>query len=169
MSDLTQSEAVHPLDESAAGADPHLRELRGLLIGPEMDQIAAIRQRLDDPQARTADISSSLAEAITIRSKKDGKLQRALHPLLEESLRISVARDPGMIATALFPIIGEAVRKAVAHALQGMFDSLNLMLNRGLSLESWKWRMEAWRTGKSFGQVALTPPRLPDAVAARNT
>ena len=48
------------------------------------------------------------------------------------------------------------MRKAVAHALQGMFDSLNLMLNRGLSLESWKWRFEAWRTGKSFGQVALT-------------
>jgi outer membrane protein OmpA-like peptidoglycan-associated protein len=156
MSESTQTEAVHPLDQSAAGADEHLRELRGLLIGPEMEQIAAIRHRLDDPEARSVDLSSSIAEAITIRAKKDGKLQRALHPLLEESLRVSVARDPGMIATALFPIIGEAVRKAVAHALQGMFDSLNLMLNRGLSMESWKWRLEAWRTGKSFGQIALT-------------
>ena len=61
-----------------------------------------------------------------------------------------------MLATSLFPIIGEAVRKAVAHALQGMFDSLNLMLDRGLSLESWRWRFEAWRTGRSFGEVALT-------------
>jgi outer membrane protein OmpA-like peptidoglycan-associated protein len=61
-----------------------------------------------------------------------------------------------MLATSLFPIIGEAVRKAVAHALQGMFDSLNLMLDRGLSFQSWKWRFEAWRTGKSFGQIALT-------------
>jgi OOP family OmpA-OmpF porin len=29
------------------------------------------------------------------------------------------------------------------------------MLDRGLSFESWKWRFEAWRTGKSFGEVAL--------------
>ena len=148
-------EGVSP-SESAADADERLRQLRGLLLGPEMGEIAALRKRLDDPEARAEDLSASIAEAIAIRAKQDHKLQSTLQPLIEESLRISVARDPAMLATSLFPIIGEAVRKAVAHALQGMFDSLNLMLSRGLSLESWKWRFEAWRTGKSFGQVALT-------------
>jgi outer membrane protein OmpA-like peptidoglycan-associated protein len=137
------------------GADDRLLQLRGLLIGPELEQIEALRRRMDDPQARSEDLSKSIAEAIALRSKQDRKLQSTLQPLIEEALRISVARDPAIIATAMFPIIGEAVRKAVAHALQGLFDSLNQMLDRGLSLESWKWRFEAWRSGKSFGEVAL--------------
>src|ERR1700728_4469822 len=145
--------APHPVEKSA---DERLRQLRGLLVGPELEQIAALRRRMDDPQLRSEDMSESIAEALAIRSKQDHKLQTTLQPLIEEALRISVARDPAMLATSLFPIIGEAVRKAVAHALQGMFDSLNLMLDRGLSLQSWKWRFEAWRTGKSFGQIALT-------------
>jgi OOP family OmpA-OmpF porin len=142
-------------EQNANGVDERLLQLRGLLIGPEIEQIEKLRRRMDDPQARSEDLSKSIAEAIALRSKQDRKLQTALQPLIEEALRISVARDPGIIATALFPTIGEAVRKAVAHALQGLFDSLNQMLDRGLSLESWKWRFEAWRTGKSFGEVAL--------------
>jgi outer membrane protein OmpA-like peptidoglycan-associated protein len=158
MSSQTQPEEAHPqsLDDNAESAEQRLHQLRGLLIGPEVEQIAALRRRLDDPQLRSEDMSGSIAEALALRAKQDHKLQTTLQPLIEEALRISVARDPAMLATSLFPIIGEAVRKAVGHALQGMFDSLNLMLDRGLSLQSWKWRFEAWRTGKSFGQVALT-------------
>src|SRR5271170_7095772 len=150
-----QTGMVPPPEESVNGADERLLQLRGLLIGPEQRQIEALRRRLDDPQLRSEDLSQSIAEAIALRSKQDRKLQTTLQPLIEEALRISVARDPGMLAAALFPIIGEAVRKAVAHALQGLFDSLNQMLDRGFSLESWKWRFEAWRSGKSFGEVAL--------------
>jgi outer membrane protein OmpA-like peptidoglycan-associated protein len=152
---LKQAGASDAPDQNGNGTDDRLLQLRGLLIGPELEQIETLRRRLDDPQARSEDLSKSIAEAIALRSKQDRKLQTTLQPLIEEALRISVARDPAIIATALFPIIGEAVRKAVAHALQGLFDSMNQMLDRGLSLESWKWRFEAWRSGKSFGEVAL--------------
>jgi outer membrane protein OmpA-like peptidoglycan-associated protein len=150
-----QAGIVHPSEDSVNGADDRLLQLRGLLVGPEQQQIEALRRRLDDPETRSEELSKSVAEAIALRCKQDRKLQTTLQPLIEEALRISVARDPAMLATSLFPIIGEAVRKAVAHALQGLFDSLNQMLDRGFSLESWKWRFEAWRSGKSFGEVAL--------------
>jgi len=150
------SELADAAENTEAGADDRLLQLRTLLIGPHVEQIAALRTRLDDPRLRSEELSGIIAEAIAIRSRQDHKLQTTLQPLIEEALRISVARDPSMLATSLFPIIGDAVRKAVAHALQGMFDSLNLMLDRGLSLESWRWRFEAWRTGRSFGEVALT-------------
>jgi outer membrane protein OmpA-like peptidoglycan-associated protein len=142
-------------EESVNGADERLAQLRGLLIGPEQAQIEDLRRRMDDPEGRAEDLSKHLAEAVALRSKQDRKLQTTMQPLIEEALRISVARDPAMLATALFPIIGDAVRKAVAHSLQGIFDSLNQRLERGFSLESWKWRFEAWRSGKSFGEVAL--------------
>jgi OOP family OmpA-OmpF porin len=150
-----QPRLVHSSEESVNGTDDRLIQLRRLLIGPEQEQIEELRRRLDDPDLQPQQLSRFIAEAIALRSKEDRKLQSTLQPMIEEALRISVARDPGMLATALFPIIGEAVRKAVANALQTLFDSLNQVLNRGFSLESWKWRFEAWRTGKSFGEVVL--------------
>ncbi len=145
----------HPPVLNGGNADDRLVQLRGLLLGPEQEQLDDLRRRMDDPAGRSEDLSRHIAEAIAIRVKRDRKLQVTLQPVVEEALRISVARDPAMLATALFPIIGEAVRKAVAHALSGVVESLNQMLDRSFSTESWKWRLEAWRTGKSFGEVAL--------------
>ena len=143
-------------DDSAEEPDARLRQLRGLLLAPEQAQLEELRRRLDHPETRRQELSGHIAEAIALRARNDRKLQVTLQPLIEEALRISVERNPAMLATALFPIIGEAVRKAVAHALEGMFDSLNQMLDRGFSMESWRWRFESWRTGKSFGEIALT-------------
>jgi outer membrane protein OmpA-like peptidoglycan-associated protein len=144
-----------PEPNGDAAADDRYVQLRELLIGPEQEQIEELRRRLDNPQIRSQELSETVAEAIAIRAKRDRDLQVVLQPVIEEALRISVARDPSMLADSLFPIIGEAVRKAVAHALRGMVESLNQMLDRSISAESWKWRMESWRTGKSFGEIAL--------------
>ena len=71
-------------------------------------------------------------------------------------MRISVARDPSILSNTLFPIIGAAVRKSVAHALRGLVESINQTLERSVSLEAVKWRIEALRTGKPFGEIVLT-------------
>ncbi len=135
--------------------DRHLRELRQILLGSELSRLEELEHRLGDPELRTQELSGIVAEAIAIRARRDRAVQRTLHPLVEDALRLSVERNPKVLADALFPIIGEAVRKAVAHALRGMVESLNQMMERSLSLESMKWRVEAVRTGKSFGEVAL--------------
>jgi OOP family OmpA-OmpF porin len=130
--------------------------LRELLVGPEQARLEELQRRLDDRQLRTEDISQVVAEAIALRIRRDRTLQHTLNPLVEEAVRISVARDPRILSDTLFPIIGAAVRKAVAHALRGLVASINQTLERSLSLESLKWRLEAVRTGKPFGQVVLT-------------
>ena len=63
--------------------------------------------------------------------------------MIEEAVRISVTRDPAVLANTLFPVIGEAVRKSVAHALRGLVESINQTLERSLSLEALMWRIEA--------------------------
>jgi len=40
--------------------------------------------------------------------------------------------------------------------LRGLVESINQTLERSFSLESLKWRVEALRTGKSFGAIVLT-------------
>ena len=43
----------------------------------------------------------------------------------------------------------------MANAFRSMAENLNFMMERSLSFESMKWRLEALRTGKSFGEIAL--------------
>lgn len=146
---------VTPETPDANSSAQSMAELRELIVGPEQQELARLRARLDDPELRARDLSQIIAEAIAIRANRDRTLLRALQPIFEESLRISVERDPKFIADSLYPIIGAAVRKAVAHSLRGMLESLNHVLERSFSWESLKWRMEAMRTGKPFGEIAM--------------
>jgi outer membrane protein OmpA-like peptidoglycan-associated protein len=132
-----------------------LAELRELIVGPELREVERLRRRLDDPDIRSEELSQTIAEAIALRAKRDRAMLRTLQPMVEEALRISVERDPKIIADSLYPIIGQAVRKAVAASLRGMVESLNHVLERSFSYESFKWRLEALRTGRSFGEIAL--------------
>jgi outer membrane protein OmpA-like peptidoglycan-associated protein len=137
------------------GHERGLAELRSLLVGDQLGQLEELRKRLDDPNVRSRETSKILAEALAISIRQDPKIHKALQPLVEESLRLSVERNPNLLASALFPIVGQAVRKSVAHSLQHLVDSLNSILAEGFSLKRWRWRLEAIRSGKSFGEVAL--------------
>jgi OOP family OmpA-OmpF porin len=132
-----------------------LAELRALLLGQQLVELEALRKRLDDPDLRAEELSQILGKAVALSSKRDGGLKRSLYPIVEQALKISIKNDPSILATSLAPIIGEAVRKAVANAFRGLAESVNFLMERSLSWESVKWRLEALRTGKSFGEIAL--------------
>ncbi len=85
----------------------------------------------------------------------DARLAEALRPTVEAALRRSVRDDPRAWSEAIFPILLPAVRMAVTSALREMVQTLNQVLEHSLSLRSWRWRIEAWRTGKSFAEVVL--------------
>src|SRR5271157_1100908 len=140
--------------EYGQGRD-ELTELRALLLGQQMIELEALRKRLDDPEVRAEELSQILGKAVVLSVKRDGGLQRSFYPIVEQALKISINKNPGLLATSLAPIIGDAVRKAVANALRGMTESINYMLERSLSWESLKWRLEARRTGRSLGDIAL--------------
>jgi OOP family OmpA-OmpF porin len=130
-------------------------ELRRLIVGPEREELDHLHIRLTDPELKIADVSEVLPDAIKRSAAKDGALSTSLRPLLEDAIRVSVQKHPEILAQALFPIIGTAVRKAVSNALQSMVQSLNQIVEHSVSLRSVGWRLEALRTGKSFGEIVL--------------
>jgi outer membrane protein OmpA-like peptidoglycan-associated protein len=132
-------------------------ELRHLIVAPEQEEIADIQERLDDLARRTKDVSTVVAEAITMRRAQGGDraLAGALAPTIQETLRESVRRDPHVLADALFPVMGPAIRKSIAETLRTMLESFNQALEHSLSARGIKWRIEAFRTGKSFGEIVL--------------
>ncbi len=132
-----------------------MAELRTLLLGPAEAQIAEVHARLTDPRRQLEEVSHVLPAAISVRTRQDDELTDALAPTVAAALQQSVRRNPQPLADAIFPIMGPAIRKAIATALSGMVQSLNQTLAYSLSAQGLKWRLEAFRTGKSFAEVVL--------------
>ncbi|ALF54476.1 flagellar motor protein MotB [Nostoc piscinale CENA21] len=132
-----------------------LNLLRSLLLGIEPAQLDKLYERLNNPQIQPEDISRLLPEAVVLRSKQDQQLVEAIVSTVEQAIQVSVSQDENVLSEAFFPIIGPAARKAIATALDEMMQSLNQALENSLSPQSFKWRLEAKRTGKSFAEIVF--------------
>ena len=131
-----------------------LSALREVLVGPERARLSEIEARLDDPEARARELGDVLPHVL-LQHAQDPEFARALTPPLEKALTAAVRRDPKPMADALFPVMGPAIRKAVAAALSGMVESFNRAIEQSLSWRSVQWRLEARRTGRTFGEIVL--------------
>ena len=129
--------------------------LRELIVGPETNKLNEIKHRLDDPELHAVDVAHVLPEAVNIRVSTDDKLQKALQPVVEGAIKISVSRDPRPLSDALFPVMGPAIRKAISSTLSSMMQSLNQTLEHAFSVQGLKWRLESLRTGRSFAEIIM--------------
>lgn len=96
-----------------------------------------------------------LPEAIVLRTMQDEQLTKAAVPTVEQAIHTSVKQDLNILSDALFPVMGPAIRKAVSTALKTLTESMNQTLDQSLSPQSFKWRLEALQTGKSFAEVVI--------------
>jgi len=144
-------------DDSAPNGARPFEELRHLILAPEQEALERLRDRIGNPESRTADVSNVVAEAIQRRREAGGSdaLSDALAPTIESALRESVRKDPETLADALFPVMGPALRRSILETLRSFLDSFNQILDQSLSWKGLKWRVEALRTGRSFTEVAL--------------
>lgn len=136
-------------------AEADLAELRELILGAERRKLEELERRLDAAGLTREELAELLPEAIALRSGRDRQLARALAPTVESAIGESVRRNPRPIATAIFPVLGPAIRKAIAEALAGLVSSINRALEHSLSPRGIRWRLEAWRTGVPYAQIVL--------------
>jgi outer membrane protein OmpA-like peptidoglycan-associated protein len=144
-------------DDSAANGTGSLEELRHLILAPEQEALERLHRRVANPEARTEDVSSVVAEAIRLRREQGGSdaLSEALAPTIETAVRESVRKDPSTLADALFPVMGPAIRRSILETLRSFLDSFNQIMDQSLSVQGLKWRLEALRTGRTFTEVVL--------------
>jgi OOP family OmpA-OmpF porin len=134
--------------------DDEFASLQAMLIGPAARQLEEIQARLDDPAARAAEVAGVLPRVL-ITHAEDPDVTRALSPAVERAITTSVRRNPRPLADALFPIMGPAIRKAVAASLASMIESVNRTLDHSVSWRSLQWRLEAMRTHRSFAEIVM--------------
>ena len=142
-------------DPGAEGPVPQLAEVRELLFGAERRQIEELRRRLDTTELSPEELAEQLPRAVAMRSSRDRELAVALAPTVERALGESVRRNPRDIATAIFPVLGPAIRTAIAEAMAGLVRAINRSVEHNVSLRGLRWRIEAWRTGVPFAQVVI--------------
>jgi len=137
----------------ARSDDATLDDVRRVVLGPERERIA----RLEARQAvSAASIGDRLPEAIAhSNAARPEALAIALEPALTSSVRVVARREPQLFGEILAPTIGAAVRRAVAEAMAAMLQRFDEALERSLSVESIRWRLEARRTGRPFAEVVL--------------
>ncbi|HLE57080.1 MAG TPA: OmpA family protein, partial [Rhodothermia bacterium] len=132
--------------ENAANGDKRIAEfseLRKLLIGPEQDRIEELSEELRASEVTAEELADRLPEAIALSGSRDEQLGRALGPTIETALRESIRRDPQEVASAIFPVLGPAIRKAIAETMAGLVRSINNAVEQSLSLNGIKWRIES--------------------------
>lgn len=132
-----------------------LEELRGILLQAERGRLAAIERRLGDAAAREEQVAEVLAGAVGRSAARDGRLAEALRGPVETALRASVRRDPGVLAAAVYPVLGPAIRRAIGEALRRLLESFTHALDHSLSWQGLCWRWEAWTTGRRYAEVVL--------------
>ncbi|HMJ07050.1 MAG TPA: hypothetical protein VK474_12390, partial [Chthoniobacterales bacterium] len=132
-----------------------LEEIRRLLLSREQDELRELQARLSDKEQRARDISSVLPQAIKLSRERGSELTNALRPAVEGSVRESIEKRPQVFVEALHPIIGAVVRRSIAESLRNLLQSFNQTLEHTLSWRGLRWRFEALRTGRSFGEVVM--------------
>ncbi|MFM9958422.1 MAG: OmpA family protein [Phycisphaerales bacterium] len=139
----------------STAAPSEMETVRNLLLGPEWDDMKDARRRFDDPAAHAAEIAKALPGAVAIRNAQDSALGEALAPTIERSLQTSVRQHPQAIVDAIFPVMGPAIRKAVADTFLRAIQGLNEALEQSLTFKGLGWRIESWRTGRSYAEVVM--------------
>ena len=132
-----------------------LSELREVLFGGERRQLEELRRRLDTHEVTPEELAEKLPQAIAHRAARDDQLAIALAPTVETAISESVRRNPHEIATAIFPVLGPAIRKAIAETMSGLVNTINRAIEHSLSPRGIRWRIEAWRTGVPFAQIVI--------------
>ncbi|MCB1877313.1 MAG: hypothetical protein KDH88_15175 [Chromatiales bacterium] len=133
-----------------------LDELREILLEEDRRDLAAIRRRVDDPAVRAREMAEILPRALQIsEAADDARLSAALQNPVTHCIKQTIQRDTQTFADALFPVMGPAIRRAISEALQGLVESINAAVESSLTPRGLRWRLEAWRTGSSYGSVAL--------------
>lgn len=116
-----------------------LEQLRQLLGGPTLDDVEKLKKDIRILRHEVRRLSSP----------------SAIVPIVESTIERSVQSNRQKMVSIIRPLIGPIVRKSVADAIKSLVESLDVVLERSLSFNGWRWRLEAKRTGRPLAEVVL--------------
>ena len=136
-----------------------LEQLKSLLLDPEQEQLDVLDERISKLEEHGSRIAERLPEAIQ-QVSDDPKFLASLDKPITTTLHGTIRRDVNSFAEVLFPVIGPAIRRAVADSMKGLVQRINLVMEQTFSVRGIRWRMESMRTGVPVAQIILSNTML---------
>jgi outer membrane protein OmpA-like peptidoglycan-associated protein len=133
------------------------QRLKQLILGEELAEFDAHGQRVAALEAARRGLPDELPDLLRQSQRGQGRqrLSRVLAAPVAEALGTAVREQRQTIVDALFPVIGPAIRRAIAEALRDFTESFNRVLESSFTPRGLRWRLESWRTGIPYVQVVL--------------
>lgn len=131
-----------------------LERLRALLLGEDKSRMDSLYERVTEPESRTSDVAEVLPGAMN-RVIEDPLAAPSMERPIVDTIKSAIKHDTESFAEALFPVLGPAIRRAVADALRSLVQRINSAMEHSLTVKGLRWRMEAAKSGVPFGQVVL--------------
>lgn len=134
-----------------------LERLRALILPDEQAALRRQQQALDALAARQERLPRDLPDLLNRAGEGAGarRLRDALAAPVADALGEAVRQRRQVLVDALFPVMGPAIRKAIAEYLRNFTDGLNRAVEYSLTPRGLLWRIEAWRSGVPFAHVVL--------------
>lgn len=132
----------------------NLEELQELLFAAERKRLNDLEDRLKNSVIDAPTVANVLPDAIRLRaiSSKDQHLEKSLERIIYTAFARAITKSPGFIAKVISPELMPAIQRAIKATVLGMMQAMD----KSLSWRGMTWHWEAWRTGKSFAEVALS-------------
>ncbi|WP_166654147.1 hypothetical protein [Tahibacter aquaticus] len=136
--------------------DEHQR-LRRLILGEQLADWETHAVRMAALEAARSALPEELPLLLQQSQLGDGrrKLSQALVLPLTDALGRAAQEQRQGVVDALFPVIGPAIRKAIAESLRDFTEGFNRALESSFTPRGLRWRLESWRTGIPYVQVVL--------------
>lgn len=132
-----------------------IEELRQILVGDNTAELEKLRDRINNLDQRTRDVAEVLAPAIDAGIKENDDLVNSLTGPVSHSLKRAVRAEPDNYADILYPVMAPAIRKSIAQAISSLMVTINQTMASATSAEGIGMRIQSWRTGVPYAQLAL--------------
>ena len=154
---LAEREAADDaLAERVEAVERLARGVEGLAeLDRRVQVVEAVRERVVQEDLRAEDVSAILPRAVAMRSHRDGQLAAALRPTIADTLLATARKNPQALVDIIFPVLGPAIRKMITTAVAATVGSINRAVESSFTLRGLKWRLQAWRTKRSYAEIAL--------------
>ncbi|MDX9800882.1 MAG: hypothetical protein RBT69_06040 [Spirochaetia bacterium] len=101
----------------------------------EQRNLIKLKEKLKSSEISPQVVGQILPEAIIIGEDDHHNISKSMIDITERAIDYSVSKDPDILSSYLFPIIGAAIRKAVKNAMEELMMNLKAVLEKTYS---WK-------------------------------
>ncbi len=130
-----------------------IEELRQIIVGANAEELAELKQRIEDVESRTRDVSEVLAPAIRESDKQ--ALVSSLQAPVSLSLKQAIRSEPQDYAEILYPVMAPSIRRAISQAISSLLVTINKTMESATSVKGIKTRIQSIRTGVPYAELAL--------------